>query len=184
MAETKKGIGLTRLPSRAAAIESIIFNLRSQNVNSSSGDTCCVSIAFKEWSVAMLSSALRNTEAMAVNLQITRTFVGLPSILAKREHMQRQFDPLERQYDRSSEVVFDAIKAVMTPPDLPGEIRHNPLRSVITRARAACGVAFLAMSPAIGRKKPSCSPYRSANPKSTRFMQTLPKKKRIGIIEN
>ena len=132
----------------------------------------------------MLSSALRNTEAMAVNLQIMRTFVGLRNIFAKHEHMQRQFDALARQYDRNSEVVFDAIKGLMTSPYLPGKSRHNPLRSVIARARASCGVAFLAISPAIGRKKSSCSPYRSANPRSTRVMQTRPKKKRIGIIEN
>ena len=184
MAETKKGIGLTRLPQRAAAIESIIFNLRSQNVTSSWSGRCRVSMALKERCVAMLSSALLSTEAMAVNLQITRTFVGLRSILAKHEHMQRQFGALERQYDGHSEVVFDAIKGLMTSPYLPGKSRHNPLRSVIARARASCGVAFLAISPAIGRKKSSCSPYRSANPRSTRVMQTRPKKKRIGIIEN
>ena len=183
MAETKKGIGLTGLPQRAAASVSIIYNLRSQNVTSSWGDTCCVSTAFKGRGVTMLSSALRNTEAMAVNLQIMRTFVGLRNIFAKHEHMQRQFDALARQYDRNSEV-FDAIKGLMTSPYLPGKSRHNPLRSVIARARASCGVVFLAMSTAIGRKKPSCSPYRCAYPKSTRFMQTLPKKKRVGIIEN
>ena len=184
MAETKKGIGLTGLPQRAAASVSIIYNLRSQNVTSSWGDTCCVSTAFKGRGVTMLSSALRNTEAMAVNLQIMRTFVGLRNIFAKHEHMQRQFDALERQYDRNSEVVFDAIKGLMTSPYLPGKSRHNPLRSVMARARAACGVAFLAKSPDIGRKKSSCSPYRSANPRSTRFMQTFPKKKRIRIMEN
>ena len=52
---------------------------------------------------------------------------------------------------------------------------HNSLRSVVARARAVYGVAFLANSGAIGCKKAPCSPSRSAYHSSARVMQRIPK---------
>ncbi len=51
---------------------------------------------------------------------------------------------------------------------------HNSLRSVVARARAVCGVVFLANSQAIGCKKTPCGPSRSAYHSSARVMQRVP----------
>jgi hypothetical protein len=74
-------------------------------------------IAFTEQGVAMLSSVLRSPEAVAVNIQIMRTFVRLRSMLAEHEDLKRQLATLERKYDGHFKIVFDAIKELMTPPE-------------------------------------------------------------------
>ena len=92
-------------------------NLRSQNVTSSWGGTRYAPMAFTEQGVAMLSSVLRSPEAVAVNIQIMRTFVRLRSLLAEHEGLKRQLAALKRKYDGHFKAVFDAINMLMAPPD-------------------------------------------------------------------
>lgn len=97
--------------------------LRSQTVTSklpgeeARGGLRYSPMAFTEQGVAMLSSVLRSPEAIAVNIQIMRTFVRLLSILAEHEDLKRQLATLERKYDGHFKAVFDAIKELMTPPE-------------------------------------------------------------------
>jgi len=72
--------------------------------------------AFTEQGVAMLSSVLRSKRAVAVNIEIMRTFVRLREILATHAELARRLDELEKKYDRQFAVVFDAIRQLMTPP--------------------------------------------------------------------
>ena len=90
--------------------------LRSQTVTSSWGGTRYAPMAFTEQGVAMLSSVLRSPEAVAVNIQIMRTFVKLRSMLAEHEDLKRQLATLERKYDGHFKIVFDAIKELMSEP--------------------------------------------------------------------
>jgi ORF6N domain len=97
--------------------------LRSQTVISKQpgeegrGGSRYAPMAFTEQGVAMLSSVLRSPEAIAVNIQIMRTFVKLRSMLAEHEDLKRQLATLERKYDGHFKIVFDAIKELMTPPE-------------------------------------------------------------------
>ena len=91
--------------------------LRSQTVTSSWGGTRYAPMAFTEQGVAMLSSVLKSPEAVAVNIQIMRTFVRLRSILSEHEDLKRQLAAMERKYDGHFKVVFDAINELMTPPE-------------------------------------------------------------------
>ncbi len=75
--------------------------------------------AFTEQGVAMLSSVLRSPRAVAVNIEIMRAFVRLRQMLASNEELSRKLDALERKYDRQFKAVFDAIRALMTPPAQP-----------------------------------------------------------------
>jgi hypothetical protein len=75
--------------------------------------------AFTEQGVAMLSSVLRSERAVAVNIEIMRAFVRLRQLLATHDDLARKLDALERKYDRQFKVVFDAIRALMRPPDPP-----------------------------------------------------------------
>ena len=97
--------------------------LRSQTVTSSWGGTRYAPMAFTEQGVAMLSSVLRSPEAVAVNIQIIRTFVKLRGILAEHDDLKRQLATLERKYDGHFKIVFDAIKELMTPPEPPKKKR-------------------------------------------------------------
>lgn len=72
--------------------------------------------AFTEQGVAMLSSVLRSQRAVAVNIQIMRTFVRLRKILSTHKDLARKLDDLEKQYDHQFAIVFDAIRKLMEPP--------------------------------------------------------------------
>ncbi|MDO5626218.1 MAG: ORF6N domain-containing protein [Pseudomonadota bacterium] len=94
------------------------MTLRSQTVTSSWGGTRYAPVAFTEQGVAMLSSVLRSPQAVAVNIQIVRTFVRLRGMLAEHAELKRQIAALERKYDGQFEAVFEAIHQIMTPPPL------------------------------------------------------------------
>ena len=72
--------------------------------------------AFTEQGVAMLSSVLRSTRAVQVNIEIMRAFVRLRQILASNAQLARKLDTLEKKYDAQFKVVFEAIRELMRPP--------------------------------------------------------------------
>jgi hypothetical protein len=69
--------------------------------------------AFTEQGVAMLSSVLRSARAVAVNIEIMRTFVRLREMIASHADLVRRLDALEAKYDKQFAVVFDAIREMM-----------------------------------------------------------------------
>lgn len=95
--------------------------------------------AFTEQGVAMLSSVLRSERAIQVNIEIMRAFVRLRQMLAtlsstlsrlrarvktKRlahfifdAELARKLAALEKKYDARFKAVFEAIHALMTPPE-------------------------------------------------------------------
>ena len=75
--------------------------------------------AFTEQGVAMLSSVLRSTRAVQVNIEIMRAFVRLRELIATNRDLARRLDHLEKKYDRQFKVVFDAIRELMAPPEKP-----------------------------------------------------------------
>jgi hypothetical protein len=93
-------------------------NLRSQTVISSlaHGGRRARPYAFTEQGVAMLSTVLRSDRAIAVNIEIMRTFVRLREMLATHADLARKLAALEKKYDAQFHVVFDAIRELMTPP--------------------------------------------------------------------
>jgi hypothetical protein len=72
--------------------------------------------AFTEHGVAMLSSVLRSTRAVAVNIAIMRAFVRLRDMQVTHERLAAKLDALERKYDGQFSVVFEAIRELMSPP--------------------------------------------------------------------
>jgi ORF6N domain len=73
--------------------------------------------AFTEQGVAMLSSVLRSPRAVQVNIEIMRAFVRLRRMLASNAALARRLDDLEKKYDAQFRSVFDAIRALMAPPE-------------------------------------------------------------------
>ena len=75
--------------------------------------------AFTEQGVAMLSSVLRSSRAVQVNIAIMRAFVRLRELLLTNADLSRKLDAIEKKYDSQFKVVFDALRQLMTPPDPP-----------------------------------------------------------------
>ena len=67
----------------------------------------------------MLSSVLRSKRAIAVNVEIMRTFVRLRGMLASNAALAKRLVELENKYDGQFKAVFDAIKKLMMPPNKP-----------------------------------------------------------------
>ncbi len=90
----------------------------SQFVTSSSLKFSKRVTVFTEQGVAMLSTVLRSKRAIAVNVEIMRTFVKLRQILSSNEELARRLNDLEGRYDKQFKVVFDAIRLLMKPKQL------------------------------------------------------------------
>jgi ORF6N domain len=72
--------------------------------------------AFTEQGVAMLSSVLRSSRAVQVNVAIMRTFVRLREMLATHEELRRKIDAMEKRYDARFQVVFETIRQMLEAP--------------------------------------------------------------------
>jgi len=91
------------------------FNdLRSQIVTSRWGGRRYPPYAFSEHGVAMLSSVLRSPKAIAVNIEIVRTFVRLRKLSSSNQEISK--------HDAAIAEIIEAIRQLMAPPD-PGEKR-------------------------------------------------------------
>jgi len=98
-------------------------NWRSQIVTSNSSAVMGLRrrpYAFTEHGVAMLSSVLRSKRAIAVNIEIMRTFSRLREVLSGHEDLARQLAALEGKYDRQFKVVFDTIRKLVIGPKRKG----------------------------------------------------------------
>jgi len=95
-------------------------NLRSQIVMSSLwGGRRRAPYAFTEQGVAMLSSVLRSKRAVAVNVQIMRTFVELRRMVGEHADLAHRIAELEKRYDGQFQTIFDAIRSLIVAPDRP-----------------------------------------------------------------
>jgi hypothetical protein len=77
--------------------------------------------AFTEQGVAMLSSVLRSPRAVEVNIAIMRTFVQLRSLMQSNKLLAEKIEKLEEKYDQNFQIVFNAIKQLITADSQPGK---------------------------------------------------------------
>ncbi len=80
-----------------------------------------VPMAFTEQGVSMLSSVLRSQRAIEVNIGIMRAFVRFRELLLTNAELSRKLEELEKKYDSQFQVVFNAIRQLMQPPDPPSK---------------------------------------------------------------
>jgi len=79
-------------------------------------------MAFTEQGVAMLSTVLRSTRAVRVNIAIMRAFVRLREALSLHKDLAHKLAELERKiegHDAAIRSLFDAIRQLMAPPPQP-----------------------------------------------------------------
>ena len=67
----------------------------------------------------MLSSVLTSKRALQVNIAIMRAFVRMRAMLVDHQDLLRQIQDMELRYDDQFREVFDAIRALTEPPDMP-----------------------------------------------------------------
>lgn len=96
--------------------------LRSQSVTSNpgSGGRRYSPYAFTEQGVAMLSSALNSDHAIAVNIEIMRSFVRIRRFARSRQVACPKFDRIERKLatlDQAIVGILSAIRQLMHPPE-------------------------------------------------------------------
>jgi hypothetical protein len=95
-------------------------SLRSQIVISNvRGGRRSAPYAFTEQGVSMLSSVLHSKRAIAVNVEIMRTFVELRRLVSDHADLAQRISELEKRYDGQFQVVFDAIRTLITPREKP-----------------------------------------------------------------
>ncbi|MDR2240736.1 MAG: ORF6N domain-containing protein [Zoogloeaceae bacterium] len=103
--------------------------LRSQFVTSnapSRGGRRTAPYAFTEQGVAMLSSVLNSERAIAVNIEIMRTFVRLRELLSTNKELAERLNQLEQRvsrklssHDQAISGILDAIRQLMAPAPEP-----------------------------------------------------------------
>jgi hypothetical protein len=96
--------------------------LRSQSVTSkpSRGGRRYAPYAFTEQGVAMLSSVLNSDRAIAVNIQIMRSFVRIRRLLETDNSLARKFDRFEQKlasHDQAIVGILSAIRQLMNSPE-------------------------------------------------------------------
>lgn len=72
--------------------------------------------AFTEHGILMLSSVLNSKKAIAVNIQIMRTFTKLRELMIVHKDLRVKIEELERKYDSQFKVVFNALRRLIDPP--------------------------------------------------------------------
>ena len=78
----------------------------------------------------MLSSVLRSSRAVRVNIEIMRAFIRLRRLVDVHSDLAGKLSDLEAKYDTKFTVVFEAIRELMLPP-------HRPRRRIGFRAQGA-----------------------------------------------
>ena len=95
-------------------------SLRSQIVTLKRGQhSKYAPFAFTEHGVLMLSSVLNSERAIQVNIQIVRTFTKLREMLSTHKDLKRKIESMEKKYDQQFQVVFEAIKQLLSEEDKP-----------------------------------------------------------------
>ena len=118
-------------------------SLRSQTVisNSGRGGRRTAPYAFTEQGVAMLSSVLGSARAIAVNIEVMRTFVRVRQLAATHSDLAKRLSELEdktellamghEQFSHNTRAqlkkVFEALRELMTPPEPPAPPPKQPI---------------------------------------------------------
>jgi len=76
-------------------------------------------LVFTEQGVAMLSGVLNSDRAIAVNIQIIRTFTKLREMIQENDSLRLRLEALEKDYDERFKIVFDAIHRILNSDNQP-----------------------------------------------------------------
>ena len=72
--------------------------------------------AFTETGVAMLSSVLKSTTALDMNITIMRAFIALRKVAANYKEIMQIVTEMRNQYDSKFAQLFNALEQLINPP--------------------------------------------------------------------
>ncbi len=84
--------------------------------------------AFTEQGVAMLSSVLNSSHAIAVNISVVRAFVRLRAVLSANKAMAHQLDALERKLESHDQAIVGILTAMR---ELANPVSTTPVKRPI-----------------------------------------------------
>ncbi len=106
-----------RLRSQIAILTEKNESLTSQIAISNEKNTdVYLPYAFTDYGIAMLSSVLNSDRAIAVNIQIIRTFIKLRKLLSTHTDLLKKIELIEHGYDRQFRIVFEILKELRAAP--------------------------------------------------------------------
>jgi hypothetical protein len=94
-------------------------DLRSQFATSSPaahGGRRYLPYVFTEHGAIMAASVLNSPRAVQMSILVVRAFVGFRQMFQSNAKLAKKLDRLETKYDDQFEVVFQAIRELITPP--------------------------------------------------------------------
>ncbi len=75
--------------------------------------------AFTETGVAMLSSVLKSTSAIEMNIAIMRTFIALRKVASNYKEIMQILTEMRKQYDSQFTELYNALATLINPPQPP-----------------------------------------------------------------
>ncbi|MBI5141086.1 MAG: ORF6N domain-containing protein [Geobacter sp.] len=79
--------------------------------------------AFTEHGAIMAATILNSPVAIQTSVHVVRTFIRLRQMLSSNAELTRKLADMEKKYDSQFKVVFDAIRQLMSPP----EVKKKPI---------------------------------------------------------
>jgi len=74
-------------------------------------------LVFTEHGAIMAANVLNSKQAVSMSVYVVRAFVRLRQLLASHKELAQKIAELENKYDSQFKIVFDAIRALMNPPE-------------------------------------------------------------------
>ncbi len=110
-------------------------NLKSQIATSSGesldnkehGGSRRLPFVFTEHGAVMLASVLKSDTAIKASIQVVEAFVRLRQLLIHNKEIADKINSLEAKYDDQFEVVFAAIRELMSLPETDNEPDREPI---------------------------------------------------------
>jgi phage regulator Rha-like protein len=75
--------------------------------------------AFTEHGSIMAANVLNSKQAIMMSVHVVRAFVKLRELISTHTQLAKKIADLEKRYDHQFKIVFDAIRALMMPPNKP-----------------------------------------------------------------
>lgn len=102
--------------------------LRSQSaISNGRGGRRYAPHVFTEHGAVMAANVLNSPDAIRMSVAVVRAFIQLRRMALSVEGLARKLDKLESQYDEQFQMVFEAIRQLMAPPEKPkGRIGFHP----------------------------------------------------------
>ena len=100
-------------------------NLRCQTGISSWGGTRFLPFAFTQEGIAMLSSVLRSSTAIQVNISIMRAFVLMRQMIAGYDELRKRIEELEINTDAQFSEIYQALTELLSKKQMEEKPRQS-----------------------------------------------------------